>query len=127
MSARSTPESSTAYPKYAVSRGAWWAVVLALLFLICCELFFSTRQESQVFDESAHLFAGYEYWKHADFGVNPEHPPLVKLVAAAPLLSLYLKEPAPVALPNFKLQNFIGAAQFLYGDDADLLIMRARI
>jgi 4-amino-4-deoxy-L-arabinose transferase-like glycosyltransferase len=127
MSPQSTPDVPTGHAKYTVSRRTWWAMVLALLLLICCELFFSARQESQVFDESAHLFAGFEYWKHADFGVNPEHPPLVKLVAAVPLLPLHLKEPPPVPIPFFKAQNFIGAAQFLYGADADSLIMRARV
>jgi len=113
--------------RYVLSRRAWWAIAVALLTVFACELFFSTRQESQVFDESAHLFAGFEYWKHADFGVNPEHPPLVKLVAAAPLLPLHLKEPPPVPVPFFKAQTFVGATQFLYSADADSLIMRARI
>ncbi|MBV8866238.1 MAG: phospholipid carrier-dependent glycosyltransferase [Acidobacteriaceae bacterium] len=127
MSAQSLPLRSDGLRKYAISRRPWWAVVLALLVLICCELFFSTRQESQVFDEAAHLFAGFEYWKHADFGVNPEHPPLVKLVAAVPLLPLQRKEPPPVPIPFFKAQNFIAASQFLYRGDADSLIMRARV
>jgi hypothetical protein len=51
-------------------------VVLALLVLVAGEIFFSSRQESQVSDEADHLYAGYEYWKHGDFGRNPEHPPL---------------------------------------------------
>ncbi len=127
MSAQHVPDLFAGGQKRTISRGTWWSVVLALILLICCELFFSTRQESQVFDESAHLFAGFEYWKHADFGVNPEHPPLVKLVAAIPLLPLHLKEPPPVSIPFFKAQNFVAATQFLYGADADALIMRARI
>jgi 4-amino-4-deoxy-L-arabinose transferase-like glycosyltransferase len=127
MSAQNLADVATGRPKYALSRGTWWAIVVALFLLICCELFFSTRQESQVFDESGHLFAGFEYWKHGDFGVNPEHPPLVKLIAAVPLLPLHLKEPPPVPIPFFKVQDFIGASQFLYGADADTLIMRARV
>jgi 4-amino-4-deoxy-L-arabinose transferase-like glycosyltransferase len=106
-------------------------VVFGLLVLIAAELFLSTRQESQVFDESAHLFAGFEYWKHGDFGRNPEHPPLVKLIAAAPLLPLDLKEPGPVPIPYFKAQDFINASQFLYGVNTgattDWLLTRGRI
>jgi len=45
------------------------------------ELLFSVRQNSQTFDESAHIYSGYSYWKRGDFGINPEHPPLVKLEA----------------------------------------------
>lgn len=43
-------------------------------------------QDSQTTDEAVHLLAGYSYWRTGDFRLNPEHPPLVKLLAAAPLL-----------------------------------------
>jgi hypothetical protein len=35
-------------------------VVVALLLLIAIQLFLSVRQETQLFDESSHLFAGCE-------------------------------------------------------------------
>jgi hypothetical protein len=41
---------------------------------------------SATFDEGAHLPAGYTYLALGDHRLNPEQPPLVKLVAAAPLL-----------------------------------------
>jgi hypothetical protein len=41
-------------------------------------------------DEPTHLYAGYRYWKCGDFGFGAEHPPLAKLVAAAPLLSTHM-------------------------------------
>ncbi len=86
------------------------AVILLALFAVL--LFTSVRQESQTMDEADHIFAGFEYWKHADFGRNPEHPPLVKLLATIPLLSMGLKEP-PVAPPTFfKLQDMVSAPQF---------------
>jgi 4-amino-4-deoxy-L-arabinose transferase-like glycosyltransferase len=127
MSKQSAPDTRRSLEKYSISGRTWWVAVCALLVLMCGELYFSIRQESQVFDESAHLYAGYKYWKQADFGVNPEHPPLVKLVAAIPLLPLDLKEPPPVRIPFFKAQNFVEASQFLYGADADSLFMRGRI
>jgi hypothetical protein len=37
------------------------------------------------FDEGAHLASGYAYWAAGDFRINPEHPPLFKLLWAAPL------------------------------------------
>jgi hypothetical protein len=43
------------------------------------------RANSPVFDEGMHIAAGYRYWQCADYGINPEHPPLLKLIAAAPL------------------------------------------
>ncbi|MFO0797768.1 MAG: phospholipid carrier-dependent glycosyltransferase [Gemmataceae bacterium] len=38
------------------------------------------------FDEVAHLAAGFGYWVAGDFALNPEHPPLLKLWWALPLL-----------------------------------------
>jgi len=37
------------------------------------------------FDEPVHLAAGYSYWATGSFRLNPEHPPLLKLLWAAPL------------------------------------------
>lgn len=102
-------------------------IVFAFLILIGGLLFSSVRQESQTFDEGDHIFSGFEYWKHADFGRNPEHPPLVKLLAAAPLLSMGLKEPPPIPIPFFKLQDFLNASQFLYSADADAILIRSRM
>lgn len=107
-------------------RPAYRLAVLGLLVILCAQIFLSTRQESQTFDESDHLYAGYEYWKHADFGRNPEHPPFAKLVAAAGLLSLHPKEPEPAPGRSFKYQDFLTASQFLYDADADSLLARGR-
>ena len=87
----------------------------------------STRQQSQTFDESTHLFAGFEYWKHADFGRNPEHPPLVKLLASLPLLRMGLHEPPAIPIPFFKAQDFINGTQLLYTADADAILLRGRL
>ena len=38
------------------------------------------------FDEPAHLAAGYGYWTAGAFKLNPEHPPLLKLLWSVPLL-----------------------------------------
>src|SRR6478672_6640816 len=40
---------------------------------------------STTFDELLHLQAGYRYWQCGEFANNPEHPPLVKMIAAAPI------------------------------------------
>jgi hypothetical protein len=43
---------------------------------------------SATFDEGAHLPAGYTHLALGDHRLNPEQPPLVKLLAAAPLLAV---------------------------------------
>ena len=100
--------------------------VIALLGVMAAELAISARHMSQTFDEACHIFAGYRYWKDFDFGINPEHPPLVKLVAGIPLLPMHLHEP-PRIQGSFKAIEFIGARQFLYGNDADAVLVRARL
>ncbi len=118
-----TPGLRTLSPSQRTSR----VVAVALLTLLAVLLFTSVRQESQTFDESTHLYAGFEYLKHADFGVNPEHPPLAKMLAALPLLSMGLKEPQPFPFPYFKANDFMDGARFLYGGDADAMLLRGRM
>src|SRR5260370_20675726 len=127
MSDRHPPANMVDDRPAAPSHVTYRAIAVVLLAVIAVELFMSTRQESQVFDEATHVFAGFEYWKHADFGRNPEHPPLVKLIAAAPLLPLNLKEPGVLPFPYFKGQDFVNGSQFLYSADADSILMRSRL
>src|SRR5262249_8501566 len=58
MSGHSLLNNSVHSPSHAHLRAAYRAVVITLLAVIAIELFLSIRQESQVIDESAHLFAG---------------------------------------------------------------------
>jgi hypothetical protein len=46
------------------------------------------RSSSATFDEGTHLPAGYTHLVLGDHRLNPEQPPLVKLLAAAPLLAV---------------------------------------
>ncbi len=98
-----------------------------LLAVMATELALSARQQSQTFDEAVHIFAGYRYWKNFDFGVNPEHPPLVKLVAALPLLRLHLRAPSSLPDADFKMVEYAAGRAFLYGNDANTLLWRARM
>jgi 4-amino-4-deoxy-L-arabinose transferase-like glycosyltransferase len=108
------------------ARRLWWAAVVSLLVILAVELFVPARQQSQTPDEANHLLGGVRSWKYGDFGTNPEHPPLAKLVAALPVLSV----PSPPAIPYakfFKMENFSSGAEFLYTHDADDMLWRARV
>ena len=120
------PQSSHA-SSMTFGRRSTCIIVVMFLILISGFLFLSVRQESQTYDEAYHLFAGFEYWKHADFGRNPEHPPLVKLLAAVPVLPLHLHEPPPVAPSLFKIQDFLNGSHFLYAANADNILIRGRM
>lgn len=61
------------------------AILLSLVFI---QPFLSARQFSASSDEIAHLPAGYSYLKTGNIVLNPQHPPLIKILAALPLLFL---------------------------------------
>jgi tetratricopeptide (TPR) repeat protein len=64
--------------------------------------------------------------KHGDFGLNPEHPPLVKMLAALPLLDLPLKMPA-LQGRFFKHEAFLGGKDFIFKNNAEQILFRARM
>jgi len=107
------------------------AAILAgvLLAFLAALLVGSAHQESQAFDEANHLGAGFMYLKHGDFSRNPEHPPLVKMLAALPLLPMGLKQPPPLPIPFFKASDSAFGTQLLYSHGADWepILMRGRM
>lgn len=102
------------------------AGVTGLLAVLLLQLVLSVRGESQTWDEGDHIYAGYRSWSHADFGLNPEHPPLVKLLATVPLLPLSLHTPA-LQNRNYKIEAFLDGRDFVYGNDADAILFRTRM
>ncbi len=103
------------------------ALLLAALALYAALAVSSLRTWSATFDEGAHLPAGYTYLTQGDHRLNPEQPPLVKLLAAAALLPLR---------PVFRPDDAAWAAasqwelgrRFLYRwNDADRLLFRGRL
>ena len=101
------------------------AALFLLLVILSLQLFFSVRRESQTWDEANHIFAGYRSWTHGDFGLNPEHPPLLKLLATVPLLWSPLKSPA-LEERFFKEDAFLRGKEFLYQNDPDKILARTR-
>ncbi len=68
-------------------------IILSLLLIFLFQCFVSMTFISSTSDEVAHLPAGYTYLKTGEFKLNPEHPPLVKIISAYPLLFLGLPHP----------------------------------
>ena len=64
------------------------AIIVVLMFGLAM---WSMSQESLVIDEFAHIPAGFSYLKFHDYRLNPEHPPLMKLLAGFPLLFYHTK------------------------------------
>ncbi len=100
--------------------------VMLLLLILECQLLYSVRHESLSWDEGDHIFAGYMSLKHHDLGLNPEHPPLVKMLAAVPLVGMNLREPQ---LQNrfFKTEAYMSGRDFIFQNDFETVIFRARM
>lgn len=65
-------------------------IAFALLGWMFILMFFSSWNDSATMDELAHIPSGYSYLTQHDYRLNPEHPPLMKDLAAFPLLFLNL-------------------------------------
>jgi len=107
-------------------RSPW--LVAVLFIALGAQLTLSIREQSQTFDESVHIFSGYQYWQLRDFGANPEHPPLLKLVAAFPLLFNALEPTVPLVGPS-KPTHGDGGVDFLYRNSrpADRILFESRL
>lgn len=68
------------------SRIIEWGILSFIVLVSFLLTFSASRQESAIMDELAHIPAGYGYLRYFDYRLNPEHPPLVKVLAAFPLL-----------------------------------------
>ncbi len=110
------------------------AAVTLLLLVMIAQVALSVRQESPSWDEGDHIYSGYMNWLHGEYDLNPEHPPLVKLIATLPLLALDLKVP-PRQNHYFKAEAYDGGRELLfrnappYGGQytADTLLFRVRM
>jgi len=105
-----------------------WATVLGLLAVQAVLVVAMVHRESLTFDEDDHMFAGYMMWKTGDYGLNPEHPPLVKLLAAAPLLGDQLWIP-PLHGWSFKKEAYLDGRDWLAHNDgaSQRLVFRMRM
>lgn len=107
-------------------------IILILVILITAGFLMwnAAKVETAIFDETAHIPAGYGYVKYLDYRLNPEHPPLVKALSAIPLLFMNLNFPVghPAWTDNVNGQWEVGN-EFFYGlgNDADQLVTNARI
>ena len=111
-----------------------YIIAAFLLFLMFSLALLSIRDDSFTFDETAHVTAGFSYLTQKDMRLNPEHPPLIKDLAALPLLFLNLNFPKDHPSWTQKdnpvwWQQFEIGSQFLYhsGNNPDQILFWSRI
>ena len=100
------------------------AVILVLIFVAQCVS--AARKDSVSWDESQHLYSGWLSWRQADFGFNPEVPPLVKMWCAIPLLHRDIAQPAYMG-GSFKKEGFVLGQRFLAANGIDRTLISARL
>lgn len=108
-----------------VKRQRWVAGGLLLAFFLLG--LSGLRDKNATFDEVPHLPAGYTYLALGDFRMNPEHPPLAKIVAAAPLLALRPALDTDSPLWRKGLQWPFGQAFLFDWNDPERLLLWARL
>ena len=106
------------------------AAVITLLLIFTVQNLIEMGQESSTYDEVAHLPAGYTYLVKRDFRLNPEHPPLLKVLSALPLLVLHPQVDFNDPSWNLPSKEYAFGAHFLYSNpprQADRLLFWGRL
>lgn len=79
-------------------RVAGLGLILLLALLAVLRSHQGTRLDGFTVDEPWHIVAGVSYLRRDDFRLNPEHPPLVKLVVGAAMpAGFVLRPPVPIS------------------------------
>ena len=99
---------------------------ICLILAFCLQAVLAVPRLSATSDEAVHLSSGYSYWQTRDFRMNPEHPPLAKLIAALPLLIIRPKLNTSSAVWKAASEYEFGF-DFMYTNDADRLLFWGRI
>jgi len=109
-------KGSQAVPK--LSGRVLWGIVAGLIAVQMLLTIIVIHRESLTFDEGDHAFAGFMMWHSGDYGLNPEHPPLVKLLAALPTLGRNLWVPE-LQNRDFKVEAYMSGGEWLARNDGD--------
>lgn len=115
------PDCKPPRPRYFYPLVALFAAVLGSV------QFLSIRGETQTFDEAIELAGGYAFLKTGEYRIQPEHPPLAKVLAALPLLALGAS--VPIEDPSWRDRKDMDfGGMFLYHNrvPADTILLAAR-
>ena len=106
----------------------FFAIAGLLLLAFGFQLWLHSVKTSATVDEPAHILAGHRHWQCGDFGINPEHPPMLKMLATAPLQFRALQEPPWDCGSRItsKSDLFLYGTKFLVENGSDELVMPAR-
>jgi 4-amino-4-deoxy-L-arabinose transferase-like glycosyltransferase len=99
------------------------AVVAAVFVALA---FTSLRGDSATFDEPAHLSAAWSHLARGDYRMSPDHPPLVKHLAALPLLFLSVQMPPQDPAWQLRRTHEFGRRLLFRWNDGQRLLVASR-
>lgn len=108
-----------------MSRVAYVAAVTILFAAFGWQLYLHATRTSTTIEEPTHLIAGYRHLTCRDFSINREHPPLMKLVAALPLLGMNVRD--PIGPCTAEEGAFIAGVKLVLNNGIDRVIFPARV
>ena len=110
-------------------RTFYFATAVFLFAAFAFQLVYHAVRTSATVDEPFHILAGHRHWQCGDFGINPEHPPLLKLLATAPLNFRQLSEPPWECGSKFtsKFDGFSYGSTFVVENGIDNVVITTRI
>jgi len=110
-------------------RTLFLATATFLFAAFAFQLVYHAVRTSATVDEPFHILAGHRYWQCGDFGINPEHPPLLKLLATAPLNFRRLSEPPWECGSQFtpKFDGFSYGSTFIVENGIDNVVIPTRL
>lgn len=109
--------------------GLYTVIVVLLFASFVFQLWYHATRTSATVDESPHILAGHRHWQCGDFGINPEHPPLLKLLATVPLISRTLIEPNWDCGSQItsKPDSFLFGTKFIIQNGVDEIVIPVRL
>ena len=104
------------------------AIVLLVFLLLSWQ---TMLRESATTDEAAHIPAAYSYVLQGDYTLNPEHPPLAKLISGLGFIGSHYSFPTQLLHGTNKVSDreWQAGRIFLYhsGNDTDAILFRSRL
>ncbi len=87
------------------------SLALLLLWSFFAQVATAARETSITLDEPLHIASGYACLVTGDYRLVEEHPPLLKMLQAAPLLLANPRLPDPRTLPGWAESDLVAVAQ----------------
>lgn len=111
------------------ARTVFITLTVLLFAVFAFQLVCHAVRTSATVDEPFHILAGQRHWRCGDFGINPEHPPLLKLLATAPLNFRRLSEPPWECGSKFtpKFDGFSYGSTFIVENGIDKVVIPTRL